>query len=169
MSVEIKAKGIVLENPSEVFSYADGSRKQYAMVEVTKCESHPEFVNFKLKGIRVVSNKDDSLTKAPVKAGEEVNLSIRVNTIDKSIVVFVNSIKEEEDNNAILNHFMKITPDKILFFDLDGTLIDTDYLNWISYKKAYKYVDNNNERPLDWYISTGYKKKELKELYGALN
>lgn len=32
---------------------------------------------------------------------------------------------------------MKITPDKILFFDLDGTLIDTDYANWLAYNKAY--------------------------------
>lgn len=31
---------------------------------------------------------------------------------------------------------MKITSDKILFFDLDGILVDTDYANWISYKEA---------------------------------
>lgn len=37
---------------------------------------------------------------------------------------------------------MKITPEKILFFDLDGTLVDTDYLNWISYTEACKYVGN---------------------------
>lgn len=164
MSVEIKAKGIVLENPSNVIPYPDGSKKQYAMVEVTGCDDFPAAIGKRVKGIRVVSNADATVTKSPVKAGEEVNLSIRVNIIDQSIVILVNSIKEEEDNNAILNHFVKITSDKTLFFDLDGTLIDTDYLNWISYKKAYKYVDNNNERPLDWYISTGYKKKELKEL-----
>lgn len=32
---------------------------------------------------------------------------------------------------------MKITSDKILFFDLDGTLIDTNYANWLAYNKAY--------------------------------
>lgn len=33
---------------------------------------------------------------------------------------------------------MKITPDKILFFDLDGTLVDTDYANWISYREVIR-------------------------------
>lgn len=40
---------------------------------------------------------------------------------------------------------MKITSDKILFFDLDGTLIDTDYANWISYKMATKNALNLNQ------------------------
>ena len=40
---------------------------------------------------------------------------------------------------------MRITEDKILFFDLDGTLIDTDYLNWISYRETCKYFDNIKE------------------------
>ena len=43
---------------------------------------------------------------------------------------------------------MKITPEKILFFDLDGTLIDTDYLNWFSYKKACEYVENKKVEDL---------------------
>lgn len=40
----------------------------------------------------------------------------------------------------------KITPDSILFFDMDGTLIDTDLANFLSYKKAINSVtksDNN--------------------------
>lgn len=47
---------------------------------------------------------------------------------------------------------MKITPEKILFFDLDGTLIDTDYLNWFSYKKACEYAENKkNEAEKEFY------------------
>ena len=39
-----------------------------------------------------------------------------------------------------------ITADLILFFDMDGTLIDTDLANFLSYKKAINLVtksDNN--------------------------
>ena len=34
----------------------------------------------------------------------------------------------------------KILKAKVLFFDLDGTLIDTDYANFLSYKKAIEQV-----------------------------
>ena len=34
----------------------------------------------------------------------------------------------------------KITADSILFFDMDGTLVDTNYSNFLSYKKAIKLV-----------------------------
>lgn len=44
---------------------------------------------------------------------------------------------------------MKITPDKILFFDLDGTLIDTDYANWLAYKKAYDEIKNKKDVTTD--------------------
>lgn len=36
-----------------------------------------------------------------------------------------------------------ITNDTILFFDMDGTLINTDYANFLSYKKAIHSVTNN--------------------------
>lgn len=35
---------------------------------------------------------------------------------------------------------IKITPEKVLFFDMDGTLIDTNLTNFLSYKKAIKSV-----------------------------
>lgn len=38
----------------------------------------------------------------------------------------------------------KITNDKILFFDMDGTLIDTDYANLLSYEKAIRSVTNSD-------------------------
>ncbi|QAR32264.1 hypothetical protein EP073_02280 [Geovibrio thiophilus] len=36
--------------------------------------------------------------------------------------------------------FMKITDTHFLFFDLDGTLVDTDYANFLSYSEAIKQV-----------------------------
>lgn len=39
----------------------------------------------------------------------------------------------------------KITDDKILFFDMDGTLIDTNLANFLSYKKAILSVTKSNQ------------------------
>ena len=33
-----------------------------------------------------------------------------------------------------------ITSDSVLFFDMDGTLVDTDYANYLSYRKAIEIV-----------------------------
>ena len=35
---------------------------------------------------------------------------------------------------------LKIKTENILFFDMDGTLIDTNYANFLSYKKAIEFV-----------------------------
>lgn len=42
----------------------------------------------------------------------------------------------ENSTNIILN----INPDTVLFFDMDGTLIDTDFANFLSYKEAIQSV-----------------------------
>lgn len=39
---------------------------------------------------------------------------------------------------------IKITPDNIFFFDMDGTLINTDYANYLSYKEAIQSVTKSN-------------------------
>lgn len=33
-----------------------------------------------------------------------------------------------------------ISDDTVLFFDLDGTLIDTDYANYLAYEKAIQTI-----------------------------
>jgi beta-phosphoglucomutase len=38
------------------------------------------------------------------------------------------------------NEDIKINADTILFFDMDGTLVDTNLANFLSYKKAINYV-----------------------------
>src|SRR5690606_12663510 len=44
-----------------------------------------------------------------------------------------------EETQDIVN---KITTDTVLFFDLDGTLVDTNLANFLSYKKAIQSVTN---------------------------
>jgi beta-phosphoglucomutase len=50
------------------------------------------------------------------------------------------NLKTMEDNNLDISKI--ITQDKVLFFDLDGTLIDTDYANYLSFKMAIQSVIN---------------------------
>jgi len=38
-----------------------------------------------------------------------------------------------------------IQADSVLFFDMDGTLIDTDYANFLSYKKAIHAYNRQNQ------------------------
>lgn len=44
-----------------------------------------------------------------------------------------------EQTNRIIH---KIDDNSILFFDLDGTLVDTDYANYLSYRDAIKEIKN---------------------------
>jgi len=46
-------------------------------------------------------------------------------------------------NKIIHNLDLIITADKVLFFDLDGTLVYTDYANYKAYKKAIQIVTMN--------------------------
>ncbi len=43
-------------------------------------------------------------------------------------------------NETQLDIGEKIKPDTILFFDMDGTIVDTDFANYLSYKKAIQSV-----------------------------
>ncbi|MDR0606545.1 MAG: HAD family hydrolase [Bacteroidales bacterium] len=43
-----------------------------------------------------------------------------------------------------MNIESKITKNTILFFDMDGTLVDTNYANFLSYKKAIQSVTNEH-------------------------
>ena len=45
---------------------------------------------------------------------------------------------------TLINIYDKIATDNILFFDMDGTLVDTNYANFLSYKKAIKLVTKSN-------------------------
>jgi beta-phosphoglucomutase-like phosphatase (HAD superfamily) len=58
-----------------------------------------------------------------------------------------NSLKNSEQldslftsNNIVRNLDFIVSDDTVLFFDLDGTLVDTGYANFLSYKKAVEFV-----------------------------
>ena len=42
------------------------------------------------------------------------------------------------ENSTEIN--LNINSDTVLFFDMDGTLIDTDFANFLSYQEAIKSV-----------------------------
>jgi beta-phosphoglucomutase-like phosphatase (HAD superfamily) len=46
----------------------------------------------------------------------------------------------ERPNRVTQDIEAKISPDTVLFFDLDGTLVDTNFANFLSYKKAIQSV-----------------------------
>ena len=51
----------------------------------------------------------------------------------------------EQNNEATQNIYNIITSDTILFFDMDGTLIDTNFANFLSYKKAICSVTKSDQ------------------------
>lgn len=50
----------------------------------------------------------------------------------------------DETKEEIKNTDTKITTDTVLFFDMDGTLVDTNYANFLAYKKAILFVTKSN-------------------------
>jgi phosphoglycolate phosphatase-like HAD superfamily hydrolase len=52
--------------------------------------------------------------------------------------------KMEQTDKATQDIDSKITADTVLFFDMDGTLVDTNLANFLSYKKAILSVTKSN-------------------------
>lgn len=50
----------------------------------------------------------------------------------------------EQRNEETQNNNIKITDDMVLFFDMDGTLIDTNFSNFLAYKKAILSVTKSD-------------------------
>jgi beta-phosphoglucomutase-like phosphatase (HAD superfamily) len=51
-------------------------------------------------------------------------------------------MNEEKSEIQIIDN--KISKDTVLFFDMDGTLVDTNYANFLAYKKAIQSVTTSN-------------------------
>jgi beta-phosphoglucomutase len=49
-------------------------------------------------------------------------------------------------NEHIKNIKTTVTEDTVFFFDMDGTLVDTNYANFLSYKKAIKSVTKSTKK-----------------------
>ena len=53
--------------------------------------------------------------------------------------------KMKQTKDTTKNVINKITTDTILFFDMDGTLVDTDYANFLSYRKAIFSITKSDQ------------------------
>ena len=51
----------------------------------------------------------------------------------------------EQEDKSTQDLDSKITTDKVLFFDMDGTLVDTNLANFLAYKKAILSVTKSNQ------------------------
>ena len=79
-------------------------------------------------------------------------------------------IEKYKDTLSIneINALLKIDSKSILFFDLDGTLIDTDYSNFLSYKKAIQEIINPSYDIL-YDINKRFTRQTIKELFPTIN
>jgi FMN phosphatase YigB (HAD superfamily) len=68
----------------------------------------------------------------------------------------------------IKNNFgFEINTDTILFFDMDGTLVDTDFANFISYREAIKSVIQTNKKIL-YNPNERFSRTSLKKVFPNL-
>lgn len=67
----------------------------------------------------------------------------------------------EQRNEEIQNNDNKITTDIVLFFDMDGTLIDTNFSNFLAYKRAILSV-TKSEHNLTYNPSKRFNRSVLK-------
>jgi beta-phosphoglucomutase-like phosphatase (HAD superfamily) len=67
-----------------------------------------------------------------------------------------------------IHTLLEINSTSILFFDMDGTLIDTDYANFLSYKKAIQETINSNDDFL-YNINKRFTRQTIKELFPTIN
>ncbi len=67
----------------------------------------------------------------------------------------------EQSNLKIKDLHDKITSDKVLFFDMDGTLIDTSLPNFLSYKKAIISV-TKSDHELTYNCDRRFNRSNLK-------
>jgi phosphoglycolate phosphatase-like HAD superfamily hydrolase len=73
-----------------------------------------------------------------------------------------------QTNCETQNPPFQITEDTVLFFDLDGTLVDTNYANFLSYKNAIKSV-TKSELDLTFDPSKRFNRVLLKSFVPNLN
>ena len=58
---------------------------------------------------------------------------------------------------------LNINENDILFFDMDGTLVDTDFANFLSYKKAIQsFIQSENENEIEFNPNDRFNRASLK-------
>ena len=74
----------------------------------------------------------------------------------------------EKTNEVIPKITFKITADTILFFDMDGTLVDTNFANFLSYLKAIKSVTQSDHN-LSYNPDKRFNRSNLKNAVPSLS
>lgn len=69
----------------------------------------------------------------------------------------------EKSNGAMQSLEAKISANTVLFFDLDGTLVDTNLANFLSYKKAIQFVTKLGE-DLTYFPNQRFNRSMLKNI-----
>ncbi len=57
----------------------------------------------------------------------------------------------------------QINPDTILFFDMDGTLVDTDFANFLSYKEAINFV-LQTDKEIQFSLNERFNRTTIKKI-----
>jgi beta-phosphoglucomutase len=69
------------------------------------------------------------------------------------------------ENSTDIN--LNINSDTVLFFDMDGTLIDTDFANFLSYQEAIKSV-MQSETEIQYVPNERFNRSTLNKLVPSL-
>ncbi|SFK15570.1 Phosphoglycolate phosphatase, HAD superfamily [Desulfomicrobium apsheronum] len=71
--------------------------------------------------------------------------------------------------NHLLNKFLeKIKNDDVIFFDLDGTIVETNYANYLSYKEAINTIYKKNQN-IEYNPSERLTRNSLHKLLGKIS
>lgn len=125
------------EGQSPVLGLNNTDQEKYENYELIVAKSQEEFEELKAVGNEIIrTNLELTTNRRPEEIKDNLTTKqVRDSFANKEVAdVFLaisgKNIKIEESFND-----SKIKKYKIIFFDLDGTLIDTDYANWLSYKE----------------------------------
>ena len=74
----------------------------------------------------------------------------------------------QQSTDEIIDLDILITPETVFFFDLDETLVDTDFVNFLSYKKAIMSVTKSDHN-LTYNPNKRFNRSVLKEMFPTLS
>ncbi len=105
------------------------------------------------------------------KEGLQVSFNGEINDIlYKESLLYPNNTKtfQEGDLEKEKSSYI-IKPKDVLFFDMDGTLIDTNFANFLSYKEAIYHVIKEDISIMQCTTTTFFNRDKLKSTFPFLN